>query len=406
MQRITLLLLVVANVCLAINQSPGLVFPVLDPNTGNPISESAILTFPNGKTMKAGDYYRKLNEMELRLRSMGQTLTSEQNHLGELISPSVQAEKLEIQKARIEERNRELDKRPELQFHRHTGVVSTSPEEAGVPPLTHRVLDVPPQCSKSGSQTRHWNYSNSNNLFGASVNADLNITGTCQGLTTKADADASGKIFGANFNLLNATMKGTTAENNQISGALDVKIMGMDVVNRSYKEALPNLSDTYSQNVSYGGGFHFMIGPVPLSVTYGLGGTASFSWKATITPTVALAEGRPTTGTWVFAQGGVDIAAAGANLGTNLTLLNVDLTGRGTMQITLQNNVIGFAGNTFLSYGINALSGNVYADAWIFVPRWGVPPWKKKSWRDDLFAWSGFQDNRILINENSWDPLS
>lgn len=55
-------------------------FPVLDPNTGKPISPKQMLTLPNGKKIAAGTYYQQLNQYEAALNVFGHSLRENVDH--------------------------------------------------------------------------------------------------------------------------------------------------------------------------------------------------------------------------------------------------------------------------------------------------------------------------------------
>lgn len=51
-----------------------------------------------------------------------------------------------------------------------------------------------------------------------------------------------------------------------------------------------------------------------------------------------------------------------------------------------------------LSANVEMLSGSIYLYVFVTVPRFGIPPWKKKEWRYDIWKWAGLKYGGYLVN--------
>lgn len=144
----------------------------------------------------------------------------------------------------------------------------------------------------------------------------------------------------------------------------------------------------------------FMVGPVP--VTVGLGarigllmgysyGVYTTQLKGSIDPS-AFAEG------YAWGEAGIPgLLSVGAK--ASLTILNAKLPLTGYAGVNFDQ-----AGYPFLKLAIDsklqytALNGRAYAFANYLVPRWGLPPVKKKTSEYEIFAWAGMKGDHSIMN--------
>jgi hypothetical protein len=146
----------------------------------------------------------------------------------------------------------------------------------------------------------------------------------------------------------------------------------------------------------------FTIGPIPMHAKFGLKGTVGTSYYVVANPGGGnvYAKVNPLIDTRAYGQGGADIVVGGAGVGANLLLLRDDLDIRGTASVGLENNKPYLLTQLSAYNELQALNGNAYAYAYVYVPRWGVPPWKKKQWNWNILSWSGLNTSGYLFDES------
>jgi hypothetical protein len=162
--------------------------------------------------------------------------------------------------------------------------------------------------------------------------------------------------------------------------------------------------------IGIGGYFPFMVGPIPMSVTFGVGG--SWAITASANPSAPVkATAKATVGANLFVEGGVDAGIAGAGIGAYIDLVKLGPTFTGTLG--MRTTAQGSGANATLPLQITSkldldtvlLSGSF--GAWAKV---GVCPICKK-FSLNLFSWSGYRlktpvwDRALPLTEANLDKL-
>jgi hypothetical protein len=99
----------------------------------------------------------------------------------------------------------------------------------------------------------------------------------------------------------------------------------------------------------------------------------------------------------VYAQAGVNILIAEAGVRCDLNLIDARLTVHGMLQRGADEGKEFLDTEYFIHRWYAALSGDLSLYAWIYVPRFGIPPWRRKTFRTRLAGWDGYSDEK-------WEP--
>lgn len=420
-------------------------FEMRDPETGAEISPEKVLTFPDGKQAKAGEYYAELNRIERELNALGYSLREDWENI--TIQESIVDEAALQSQARgiraainqnkpfrvrsFEEFNRdamqtqprfdtvEISKPPVI-IRQIPGNGAGSVKVGGVikrPETAVEVdkLNLPPKKPVVAGSVKEYPYSIGDpKLFAGYVNGRLELKGSEENMTLLGEAKAGASIFGVTADLLrlNGNMYAPKKGNMTGKVGLDVLPFGtvyslsLDGASVSKKDAVTKTLDVTFAN------FRVMVGPVPVQVKAGAQGSAGFKYYAGLNPASAVAELTPFVHSKVYVQAGVDIVVAGAGAGAEMTLLNYDLSMYGAARLWVQTPegqtkpMLGIRQQYQIAHKLEMLNGSAYAYAYIYVPKFGIPPWKKKEWRWDIWKWNGFTPiDGELVDETIWTSL-
>ena len=424
-------------------------FEMRDPETGAEIPPDKVLTFPDGKQAKAGEYYQTLNEVERGLNALGYSLREDWESI--TIQESVVNEAaLQSQARRIrasvnpnksfaarsfEDFNREATqiqsgfenleiasqpgKNPNIAASNSGGVAKVNDGAVGLRNVGRGLeinkLNLPPKKPVVAQSVKEYPYSIGDpKLFAGYVNGKLELKGSEENMALLGEAKAGASIFGINADLLrlNGNMNAPRKGNMTGKIGLDVLPFGtvyslsLDGASISKKDAATKTLDATFAN------FRVMVGPVPVQVKAGAQGSAGFKYYAGLNPASALAELTPFVHSKVYVQAGVDIVVAGAGAAAEMTLVNYDLSMYGGVRLWVQTPegqtkpMLGIRQQYQIAHKLEMLNGSAYAYAYIYVPKFGVPPWKKKEWRWDIWKWNGFTPiDGELVDETVWTSL-
>ncbi len=365
-------------------------FDMVDPNTGKPVSPDDWIEV-NGVRVKAGEFYRRLNEMERWLNERGYSLRTDTYF--EYFSPE-----LEAQIADSERRLREFEAQMPIEG------------EPGEDQF------YPAACvGDSRSFDTGW-YGNS--LWG------LRLYGS--GSFQACFPGSNGTIASANVNG-NATLQGRlanfTANVAEATGSASASITSNSCFNYSYNVSVrafgnqvwgPSGSGSYCAR--YQNSWNWQIAsfnwrsptirlgcisilgiPVCLDGQVGVSGSAYLSAGVDIGVFAQIASVRPygSASGWAAAWIGVNAGIARAEAGVRGTLnfFNGGIEGRAIGNLSIDSNCVRYNFNAQLNASISALSGHVEAFArgciWFFG-------WRCVEGSIRLFSWSGLSWNGTI----------
>jgi len=367
-------------------------FEMVDPNTGKPVNADDLIEV-NGVKMKAGEFYRRLNETERWLNAHGYSLRTDT--VFEYYSPQ-----LEMEIADSERRLRELEAQMPL-----------SGEPAGSD-------FYPASCTGDGRSFDTGWFGNS--LFGvrivgqgsyracsspvsASVQGNARLDGRLANFErTVATATASGSASTSDFQTLNYSYN----INVQVFGNTVWGPSGSGTIRLQYRNSwdwhIASI-DWRSPSIPLGCinilGFNICLngrvgvaGNLRLAAAVDLGVFGQQAWARPYGSLGGFAEA------WIGVNGGIARLEAGVR--GNLTFLNGNLQGEAVGSLSLRGNngrtCIDYNFNTRLTANISALSGNIQAFArgciWFFG-------WRCAEGSLTLFSWNGISWNREV---GSW----
>lgn len=244
--------------------------------------------------------------------------------------------------------------------------------------------------------------------FYAEVKARIDISSSGHTVQTNAEGNAGGYIFNARVNALRATANVQAPDSGNLSARLNVSVFGQSVYDRQFTEPKLQKSDSFAYTLDQPiTTFRFAVGPIPMKASFGVRGSAGLRYDLYASPRYASAKAVPFLNTQVYAEGGADIVVAGAGVGVNLTLLNdeLELGAKANIRTDFDNRKI-FLDTSFYAYNrLNALSGNLYAYAYTYVPVFDIPFWEKRQWNWNIWDWKGFHTEGYLFNVSDTKAL-
>ncbi len=263
---------------------------------------------------------------------------------------------------------------------------------------------------QSRNQARTGSYSGERNFwfgdksrFYAYLNARVDVSGSGRMTQTNAEGKTGAYIFNSHAELVRANANVQAPDNGDLSARLNVAVFGNSVYDRQFKAPKLQYSDSYSIPLDRKiGDYRFAVGPIPMKVSFGIRGSVGLRYELAAAPRYAYAKVTPFTNTQVYAEGGADIVVGGAGVGANLTLLNdeLELAAKANIRTDFQNRKV-FLDTNFYGYNkLDALSGKVYAYAYVYRPDFGIPPWTKEQWNWTIWDWQGFHQSGYLFNLN------
>ena len=266
-----------------------------------------------------------------------------------------------------------------------------------------------PPCSDSPTMTElHTkSFEVGNGTFGASMTKSFLWSKNAKTDQSNLEAtfDLEGTVLGfpQPFLGLSSSAGGAHGSNDGYAGAT-LKVVGIDVPWSAQKNDKGPLGDIH-------GKFYFAVGPIPVSVRYGVKG----EWKAQTVgasgPSAVSLLASASASARLYVEGGVDIGIAGVGLGVELELFTIGP--RFDSTIGLRSTNPGHSNNTSDSLDLKSslvlntsmLSGRFYAWAEI-----GICPFCE-SFDVTLFDWAGFHfttpiwSREFRLTERNLDKL-
>lgn len=397
---------------------PFKAYELKDPATGagneshaKPIPATATLTLPNGKKVKAGDYFDGLNKFEKFVTPYGYTLRTPGDEVIPFSHVHVDQDEIERQRRNTlgAHDSNNIRIRPvlgDVQIKHATAAQNA--------PILKKAVDdavnshaaqaqQPKTFSASKSWSDAWGWSNK---FAAFVDASLTVKGSSTQTSSTGTAEAGGYMFGDKLDIVKGTVDYVTPKEGNVNGDTAFYFVGFKLFSYNY-----NNSDVVFYNTEWSKGLDesttidFAIGPIPMSATLGAHGSASMDFRMDLLPLHANADFVPALEVDVYMQVGVDVVVAGAGGGSDLVLITDSLPIVGMLQINNGAQGPYFDVDISANDNLSALNGSVYAYAYVYVPAWNLPPWKKKQWNWTLFKINGISATGSIFSDNLQENL-
>lgn len=262
-----------------------------------------------------------------------------------------------------------------------------------------------PNSELKSRLTRNWNFPlGEATKIGAELAANIRLAGDEKGAEAFGEGAVTTLLYNKRFDIANLVGKYSTPAKGNMNGELAFRFFGAIIYTKKHEGAAINISarengGKWEKGVDNSVKYRMMIGPVPVSATIGAAGLAYYDWGLTLAPIKAMANMTPGADLKVYAQLAIDIEIATAGVEGNLILLkdNLELRAEAGLDIAnLSDPVIYFTADSFNN--LEALAGNIGAFVESYVPRFGVPPWQKKKWGHEIYAFSGYKTKSNLFN--------
>jgi len=434
---------------LKVNKRPALPFvqiASLDPSktTPTPIQDPAqkLPPFDSGESMTAEEYYRDLNTLEVEFNALGYSLDpardpdeevllqeipppSGQNGVGikmkreALVSARLRADgfmssvkskqsrlaALKTSKEKAEgAQPAQLTRAPRSGFPSTTGQKAREKVAPTLGPVERPFnRNLNPPAIEKGDRKK----------FAITLHSSGQLQGDPRSLKIVNKASAKAYVFNNSVSLFDVT--GETyapVRKDNLAVKLDVMVLGDYVsgaaINRSVPvpdvplaemAGLPTVGSpaNWTSSIDVGYGMTFMVGPIPLSVRVGTRAALGVESALLASPVEISNNMTPKAFADVYAQAGINIIIAEAGVECRMRLVDGELTVYGLLRRGAVD------GREFLDteYSLHrfyrALDGALSLYAKIYVPRLGLPPWKRKTFRTKLAGWDGFSGDQ-------WEP--
>ena len=349
---------------------------------------------------------------------------------GDLTGANIQAISARTAGKSLDFTNNELKLVPQAQIANREGTVAE--REGGVNPNIKATIKVGPRIiggvgtllkpPKKFHKEQNWGWGWGNNTFAADISGNLVADGKADQLpaiteaaiaasnseySLSASARAGGKVLGKSVTLFDANAKFLAPANasKSLNASSRIQVLGVTVYNLN--QNLPSSwekHDTFSKTLRYGVPFYIPIGPIMVGGEIGVQGDAGLRYNISMNRTGVGGGVGPYINTSVYGEIGLSIGIAGAGVGAQMTLMNAGLDLNAAVRLTWYGSWI-FWQNFYIGYDLKMLEGNVYAYVYVYVPRWGIPPWEKKQWNHNFFNWGGFREKGSLVNYYNADSF-
>lgn len=215
-----------------------------------------------------------------------------------------------------------------------------------------------------------------------------------------AEAHASTYLLGNEINLLFAGAK-FYAGHDAVEGHIAMRYLGSKYERKFERSSEIRFSDDaiYFKDFDFAYNQSFMAGPIPVTVAVGSRGRLAVGANLAISPLVIQGDVLGSTSADAYANiaAGIPIIRIGAEGSLTLLKQSIVLQGKGYLSFDAD------AGHPRLNLSLDALnratalSGALYAFADVPVPRLGIPPWKNKRYRTDIWRHKGhIVDHKIM----------
>jgi hypothetical protein len=390
-----------------VNRKPAIPFKsfrMVDPKTGKPIDPDKVITLQNGHSMTAGDYYADLNDQERGFNALGYTLRNRQPVV--LQQTQINTGALLAQASGIAALHKPFDPQtmvtplsPQAIAAQHR--LRARQDAVRLQRLNQALAAKTALTGNSLSQSKSFNYEfGDRDTLRGFVNGREDLTADTSQAKLSAEANAGGSIFGSDdLNLIHGSASASAVRSGALKANLTLNVLGNSVISKDYSgdasSALPSIQDggtLASESFDQETDLHFALGPIPMSVKFGVHGNASLGYGLTVIPVVAAGTLTADVDGEVYAQAAVDIGIVSVGAGGQVTLVKGNAALKGVCRLDIDEKgpylELTFDGQD----SIQMLAGKVYAFADIDLLFYS------KHWEYDIWDFDGFSAGGDLFN--------
>jgi hypothetical protein len=360
-------------------------FEMVDLDTGKPISPDTLITLPDGKRVKARDYYNELNRLEPEFNALGYSLRDTKEAKVELQKPLIDVAVLNQQAREIK-----ASVLPNTRFRPVTRQTLQELQQESQRPnsMLGTTIEMPPPKPKVANWSSNYDKTIGNSTFSAHLNGQIELLGTDKLTSVSGRLIADASAFGHSFDLLQVYAGASLGNADML-----VKAFGNVVYSNNVQGIM---KDSYSKPFDSNFNLNLPLGPLNLKVTLGVRGDIGVDYMLVTVPNGAGAQIGPFIHSSVYAQAAVGGNFAGASAEANLTLVNAQADLEGGISLGPDaNKKPCFKAHNSLSLNANLLSGYVKFSAHLY----------KKTWEWTPISWSGLQLNGMVFNNTYSLPL-
>lgn len=441
-------------------------FEIADPTNGNPVAPETMLpALPNGKIMRAADYYSDLNILENQFNALGYTLDVRRDP-----SPGAKLQETQFTAAQAAQvrkagqdfigRHRRLSvAKPLTAMEAHRQFLSQqSADRARLQRLIRYSRQEPPALSPSGyvpppptpPQTGNdfsYPYSTDlpalgdRDLFAIYLEGHAELSGKKPGIYAipganavqaggtiqlKASAEVGGYVFNNKFALIRVDGNATApSPGGEMSAKVTLYIAGMatrDLINCPAQTSpnttklvdLPHwdATETWEKSLDLSYSTSIPIGPFVITLRAGVRASAGIEGTVYLSPLGAGGRFGPYVRADVYASAGLNLLIVEAGVKVTLTLINNSLVVEGKLSLIgdleLGESSLKIAYSLRFYDEFQALSGSLSIYVCIYVPAFDIPPWHRKCWDWDIITWEGWKATGDLFDPvtGTWDVFT
>jgi len=418
-------------------------FKILDPATGRQIAPNTPLTLPNGKKITAKRYYSELNKLEKDFNALGYSLDFKRDptkrvKLQEIVLDPATVTRMNRQKRLLQDTHRFRTLAPpksidalqrefrmnlkkdrirlkRLQRFRQPQQIRTSQGTLEQLLLPHAYAAPEDQVKPYNNpiETRKYEYGY-RDVFAIFFNGGTVLSGDSNKIAVNSVAEAGAYVFNNKLTMLRivGSLSAPLAAGN-MEARLTMTVLGETRLRINESKPVPlnvdqlpqipslALYDRSSESLDESFESSFALGPILLSVKFGVRATAGVDYGLFASPANTNGRFGPFVASDVYAQAGVNIIIAKAGVSCTLVLLDNTLTLSGQLKVDADQRGPHFSAVFSIYDRFEALSGEVSLYACILVPKFALPPWGYKCWDWEIAKWEGLQAKGYIVKESS-----
>lgn len=378
---------------------------MVDPKTGKKVAADAMIEV-NGKKVKAGEYYAKLNALEKKFNAIGYTVTDRTPGPTYLSKSKIDAKELDAHSLKhaaahlaFAKSMRMLPTFDDIAKKQTSALVNDANRVKAL-----AATSTAPEASQARTITtsKSWNYTlGRKNIMSAYLSGKVEAKGSKDEVSMAGEARAGGYMIGREINLIKANGSVIAPVKGKSKGILHVYLLGQHVVNVDKSgESAWTQSGTKQHGIDVKADFHFAIGPIPMTAHLGARGNAGVRYTLAARPGHAAFQVNPFVDAKVYVKAGVSAFLVSGGGGGEVTLLKDDLKFGAELDLNFDSSRGPvYNQHVYVQNNMNMLSGKVYA--WARVNYL----FSSKEWRHDLWNWKGLKANGYLFNEHRSEAL-
>ena len=233
--------------------------------------------------------------------------------------------------------------------------------------------------------------------FSATVSANGFGKATCNSLTATLETTAKAKAFRKEFPLADTDISLETTRK-EIDFGASLYVMGYEVNKISENVASElSLKGSPSLGIDEEETFKGSLGPIPVSIKYGVVGQITFNWQASADLMAADVQVYPTVESDVYVEGMIGSKAVlSAHAEGQMTLLEDELKGRIRLEIDTEKKTPEARVLAKIDNKMSALNGEIKGHVMLR---------DETAIDQDIFSWDGFNHSQSVLDENRIIPI-